>query len=188
PDASRGSDRKDSTPQLRQETSALRYFNRAYVSLASSTTEAGEATRHALPLFPESDGRPLRCDPPLECSHFTNQAIERRRRVENVSCLTLPLSKTYRFETAQRFSQSGHRQLARSRANREHHGTLAFQYRNKLWANLLQCLPVGVDFAGKARPSDASAILLELALDDKAGRAVGKRERGGLAMSNADVL
>src|SRR5262247_4116573 len=102
--------------------------------------------------------------------------------------LTLALSKTDRFETAQRFSQSCHRQLARSRANREHRGTLAFQYRNKLWANLLQCLPVGVDFAGKARPSDASAILLELALDDKAGRAVGKRERGGLAMSNADVL
>src|SRR5262249_42894844 len=51
------------------------------------------------------------------------QAIERRRRVENVSWLTLPLSKTDRFETAQRFSQSCHGQLARSRANREHHGT-----------------------------------------------------------------
>src|SRR5262245_22014466 len=65
--------------------------------------------------------------------------------------LTLALSKTDRFETAQRFSQSGHRQLARSRANREHYGTLAFQYRNKLHANLLQYLPIGVDFAGKAR-------------------------------------
>src|SRR5262249_10936663 len=102
--------------------------------------------------------------------------------------LTLPLSKTDCFEIAQRFSQSGHRQLARSRANREHYGTLAFQYRNKLHANLLQCLPVGVDFAGKARSSDASAIPLELALDDKAGRAVGERERGGLPMPNADVL
>jgi len=82
PDASRAFDRKDSTPQLRQETAALRYFNRAYVSLASSTTEAGEATRHTLALCPESDGRPLRCDPPLEGSRFTNQAIERRRRAE----------------------------------------------------------------------------------------------------------
>ena len=87
--------------------------------------------------------------------------------------LTLPLSETDRFETAQRFSQSCHRQLARSRANREYDGTLAFQYRNKLRANLLQCLPVGIVFAGKARPSDASAVLLELPLDDKAGRAVG---------------
>src|SRR5262245_42457904 len=102
--------------------------------------------------------------------------------------LTLALTKTDRFETAQRFSQSCHRQLARSRANREHHGTLAFQYRNKLRANLLQYLPIGVDFAGKARPSDASAIPLELAFDNMAGRAVGERERGGLPISNADVL
>ena len=87
-----------------QETAALRDFNRA--SLGSSTTEAGKATRHALPLCTESDGRPLRCDPPLGTRAFTNQTIERRRRVENVSWLTLPLFKTDRFETAQRVSQS----------------------------------------------------------------------------------
>ena len=38
--------------------------------------------------------------------------------------LTFPLFKTDRFKTAQRFSQSCYRQLARSRANREHQGTV----------------------------------------------------------------
>jgi hypothetical protein len=65
-----------------QETAALRDFNRAYLSLGSFTTEAGEATRHALPLCPESDGRPLRCDPPLEYSrlHQPNDRAKAARR------------------------------------------------------------------------------------------------------------
>jgi hypothetical protein len=36
PDASRASDRKDSTPQLRQETAALRDFNPGYDRLGSN--------------------------------------------------------------------------------------------------------------------------------------------------------
>jgi hypothetical protein len=89
-----------------QETAALRDFNRAYLSLGSIHDRGGQSHTHALPLCTESDGRPLRCDPPLGTRAFTNQTIERRRRVENVSWLTLPLSKTDRFETAQRVSQS----------------------------------------------------------------------------------
>src|SRR5262245_18146773 len=156
-----------------RRTAALRYFDRAYVSLASSTRGGRSHTSYtcALPrkrrsaIKMRSAARGLALDQP------SDRAEAARRKMYHG--LTLPLSKTDRFETAQRFSQSCHRQLTRSRANREHHGTLAFQYRNKLWANLLQCLSVGVDFAGKASPSDASAIPLELALDDKAGRAVG---------------
>jgi hypothetical protein len=44
-----------------------------------------QATERAVDSAADLRWGPLRCDPPLECSCFTNQAIERRRRVENVS-------------------------------------------------------------------------------------------------------